>query len=96
MLRLGLTILKRLLKQLTQKKEGIKNMTPEITQEYLETLQREYVYVSSCSTYASQKYKLLCNQGLNPNILQDVINKLMVRKTELEVHIYFIKDALSN
>ena len=94
MLRLGLTILKRLLKRPKQKKEGTKTMTPEITQEYLETLQREYIYVSSCSTYASQKYKLLCNQGLNPNVLQDVINKMMVRKTELEVQIYFIKDYL--
>jgi hypothetical protein len=70
-------------------------MTPEFTPEYLETLKKEYQFVSSCVAYSSQKFKLLCNQGLNPNLLQDVNNRMLSRKTELEVQIYFLTDYLS-
>lgn len=75
-------------------KERIKRMTPELTPEYLETLQKEYQYVSTCLTYSNNRFKLLVNQGLNPNILQQVNNELSVRKAALEVQIYALTDYL--
>jgi len=78
-----------------QKREGITNMTPSLTPEYLETLKQEYQYVSTCVNYATQKFKLLTNQGLNPTVLQNVFNELTTRKTSLEVQIYAVTDYLN-
>ena len=69
-------------------------MTPQLTPEYLELLQREYQYVSTCLNYSNTRFKLLVNQGLNPNILQQVNNELSVRKAALEVQIYALTDYL--
>ncbi len=69
-------------------------MTPQLTPEYLELLQREYQYVSTCLNYSNNRFKLLVNQGLNPNILQQVNNELSVRKAALEVQIYALTDYL--
>lgn len=87
--------------QLFKKKQAVvqhrkeKIMTPELTQEYYDTLQKEYQYVSACLQYSGAKFKLLTNQGLNPHMLQDVNNKLALRKTELELQLYFLRDYLS-
>ena len=70
-------------------------MTPQLTPEYLELLQQEYQYVSTCVNYATQKFKLLTNQGLNPTVLQNVFNELTTRKTSLEVQIYAVTDYLN-
>lgn len=69
-------------------------MTPQLTPEYLELLQQEYQYVSTCLNYSNNRFKLLVNQGLNPNILQQVNNELSVRKAALEVQIYALTDYL--
>jgi hypothetical protein len=69
--------------------------TPQLTPEYLEVLKREYEYVSACLQYSTQKYRLLCNQGLNPNLVQEANNNLAVKKAELEIQIYFLQDYLS-
>ncbi len=69
-------------------------MTPQLTPEYLEQLQKEYQYVSTCLNYSNNRFKLLVNQGLNPNILQQVNNELSVRKAALEVQIYALTDYL--
>ena len=69
-------------------------MTPQLTPEYLELLQQEYQYVSTCLNYSNTRFKLLVNQGLNPNILQQVNNELSVRKAALEVQIYALTDYL--
>ena len=96
MLRLGFTNLTRWFrKKPEQKKEGIKNMTPSLTPEYLETLKQEYQYVSTCVNYATTKFKLLTNQGINPTVLQNVFNELTTRKTSLEVQIYAVTDYLN-
>lgn len=70
-------------------------MTPQLTPEYLELLQQEYQYVSTCLNYSNNRFKLLVNQGLNPNILQQVNNELSVRKAALEVQIYALTDYLN-
>lgn len=97
MLRLGFTnLIQRLFKKRPkQKKERIKNMTPSLTPEYLETLKQEYQYVCTCLNYSSLKFKLLTNQGVNPSVLQQVNNELVVRKTSLEVQIYAVTDYLN-
>ena len=69
-------------------------MTPQLTPEYLEQLQKEYQYVSTCLNYSNNRFKLLVNQGLNPNILQQVNNELSIRKAALEVQIYALTDYL--
>lgn len=76
--------------------EVITIMTPELTPEYLETLKQEYQYVSTCLNYSTQKFKLLTNQGLNPQVLQQVNNAWVVKKAELEVQIYAITDYLNS
>lgn len=78
-----------------QKRERITNMTPSLTPEYLEILKQEYQYVSTCVNYASQKFKLLTNQGVNPTVLQTVFNELTAQKTSLEVQIYAVTDYLN-
>lgn len=69
-------------------------MTPQLTPEYLEQLQKEYQYVSTCLNYSNNRFKLLVNQGLNPNILQQVNNEFSVRKAALEMQIYALTDYL--
>ncbi len=69
--------------------------TPQLTPEYLEVLRREYEYISTCLQYSTQKYRLLCNQGLNHNLVQEANNNFAIRKTELEIQIYFLQDYLS-
>lgn len=69
--------------------------TPQLTPEYLEVLKREYEFVSSCLQYSTQKYRLLCNQGMNPNLVQEANNNLAIRKAELEIKIYFLQDYLT-
>ena len=93
MLRLGF-IKRWFQKKPAPTKERIKRMTPELTPEYLETLQKEYQYVSTCLNYSNNKFKLLVNQGLNPNILQQVNNEFSVRKAALEMQIYAVTDDL--
>ena len=93
MLRLGF-IKRWFQKKPAPTKERIKRMTPELTPEYLETLQKEYQYVSTCLNYSNNKFKLLVNQGLNPNILQQVNNEFSVRKAALEMQIYALTDYL--
>ena len=93
MLRLGF-IKRWFYKKPAPTKETIKHMTPELTQEYLETLQKEYQYVSTCLNYSSQKFKLLTNQGINAQVLQQVNNDFAVRKAALEVQIYALTDYL--
>ena len=93
MLRLGF-IKRWFQKKPAPTKERIKRMTPELTPEYLETLQKEYQYVSTCLNYSNNKFKLLVNQGLNPNILQQVNNEFSVRKAALEMQIYAVTDYL--
>ncbi len=93
MLRLGF-IRRWFQKKPAPTKERIKRMTPELTPEYLETLQKEYQYVSTCLNYSNNKFKLLVNQGLNPNILQQVNNEFSVRKAALEMQIYALTDYL--
>ena len=70
-------------------------MTPELTPEYLEVLKREYEYVSTCLQYGTQKYRLICNQGLNPSLVQEANTQLSVRKTALEIQIYALQDFLT-
>jgi len=96
MLLRGFTIFKRWFqKKPEQKREGITNMTPALTPEYLESLKQEYQYVSTCLNYSTQKFKLLTNQGLNPQVLQEVNNELVVKKASLEVQIYALTDFFS-
>ena len=94
MLRLGFIKRWFLKKTPAPQQERIKIMTPELTPEYLQTLQKEYQYISTCLNYSNSKFKLLINQGLNPNILQQVNNELSVRKTSLEMQIYALTDYL--
>jgi hypothetical protein len=97
MLRHGITLLKKWFRNNSttlSHNERKTIMTPELTQEYLEILQKEYQYVSTCLNYSNNKFKLLVNGGINPNILQEVNNQFSVRKASLEMQIYTIRDFL--
>lgn len=95
MLHLGFLNLKRWFSSKPEPiKERRKIMTPELTPEYLEVLQKEYQYVSTCLNYSNSKFKLLVNQGINPNILQEANNQFSVRKASLEMQIYAVTDYL--
>lgn len=96
MLRGGIAyLIKRFLEPKPKQEQRKKMTTPQLTPEYLEVLKREYEYVSACLQYSTQKYRLLCNQGLNPNLVQEANNNLAVKKAELEIQIYFLQDFLA-
>ena len=73
-----------------------KPMIREFTPECLELLNKEFQFVSTTLSFTTQKFKLLCNQGLNSQVLQKVIDELQVEKTKLEVQIYALRDQLES
>lgn len=94
MLRLGF-IKRWFQKKPAPTKERIKRMTPELTPEYLETLQKEYQYVCVCLQFSSLKFPRLVNQErMNAGVLQQVNNDLAIKKTSLEVQIYALTEYL--